>query len=435
MDASQAIFGHMDWRKLSNGTPRFSRLDTVGNQADDEARQRGHVRTLILESPAAEQSGMLREYICQRVAKVLGVAPKRLDVSCRLNDMGLDSLMAVELINQLENDLDVSFRSTEIMQQPTTQTLIELAMKQLEINDSGDDTPAVSQEAGTGTQGCLVPLQKGSDNKQALYCLHANDGKLDIYSGLADALPEPMPLIGIRSAWLIGERSQQLSLDELISQYVEDITRYQPAGPYHLAGFSHGGLLALLTAHRLEQQGAEVAFVALLDSNPAWIDPDVAREQVAQDLLEEFLSNILANRDTRDLAGLDLSALMDKLKTTELTRRSEVIRTTLSQLELDQAIKILLSDLIDSVEYHTALIEEMALPVIKAPIYAWETGSGVTDDYQPGERWAVHSLTGSYDTVIDCGHWELMETPNIQPVAEQLADLMQDDNRNKRCIA
>jgi len=344
MDATQAIFGHMDWRKLSNGTPRFSRLDTAGNQADDEARQRGHVRTLILESPAAEQSGMLSEYIRKRVGKVLGVAPNRLDVTGRLNDMGLDSLMAVELINQLENDLDVSFRSTEIMQQPTTQTLIELAMKQLEINDSGDDTQAGSQEDETGTQGCLVPLQKGSDNKPVLYCLHANDGKLDIYSGLADAMPEPLPLMGIRSAWLIGERSQQPGLDELINQYVEDIIRHQPAGPYHLAGFSYGGLLALLTAHRLEQQGAEVAFVALLDSNPAWVDPDVAQEDILHDLLEEVLSNILSNQDAEDLAGLDLAALVNRLKTTELTKRAGLIRTTLLELEQDQAIKILLGE-------------------------------------------------------------------------------------------
>jgi len=435
MDVTQAIFSHLDWRKVSNGAPRFSRLDTIGNQADDEAQQRGHIRTLILESPIAEQSGMLREYIRQRVGKVLGVAPDRLNVTGNLNEMGLDSLMAVELINQLENDLDVSFRSSEIMQQPTTQTLVELAMKQLEINDTGDDTQSVSQEGETGKYGCLVPLQKGTDNNPALYCLHANDGKLDIYSGLADALPEPLPLMGIRSAWLVGERSQQLSLDELISQYMEDIIRHQPTGPYHLAGFSYGGLLALLTAHRLEQQGAEVAFVALLDSNPAWTDPDVAREQSAQELLEGFLSNLLANQDAQDLAGLDLTTFTDKLKTTEFTKRAELIRTTLAQLELDQAIKILLGDLIDGIEYHTALIEEMTLPVVKAPIYAWETRSGVTENYQPGERWAVHSLAGSDDKVIDCDHWALMETPNIQPIAEQLADLMQDDIRNKRCSA
>ncbi|MCK5480190.1 MAG: SDR family NAD(P)-dependent oxidoreductase, partial [Gammaproteobacteria bacterium] len=431
MDATQAIFGHMDWRKLSNGAPRFSRLDTIGNQADDEARQRGHIRTLILESPVEEQSGMLREYIRQRVGKVLGVAPDRLDLSGRLNEMGLDSLMAIELINQLENDLDVSFRSSEIMQQPTSQTLVELAMKQLEINDSGDDTPAVSQEDETGTQGCLVPLQKGSDNKPVLYCLHANDGKLDIYSGLADALPEALPLTGIRSAWLAGERSRRLSLDELISQYVEDIIRHQPAGPYHLAGFSYGGLLALLTAHRLEGRGAEVAFVALLDSNPAWVDPDVARVDILQDLLDEVLSNILADPETRDMTGLDLAALVNKLKTTEATRRSELIRTTLfGQLEVDQAIKILLDELIDSIEYHTSLVEEMTLPVVKAPIHAWETRSDVTDNYRPGDRWAAHSLTGSDDKVIDCGHWALMDTPNIQPIAKQLADLMQDDNRD-----
>jgi len=42
----------------------------------------------------------------------------------------------------------------------------------------------------------------------------------------------------------------------------------QPHGPYHLAGHSFGGLVALEMAHQLRAAGEQVALLAILDSYP-----------------------------------------------------------------------------------------------------------------------------------------------------------------------
>ena len=48
--------------------------------------------------------------------------------------------------------------------------------------------------------------------------------------------------------------------------YLQEIRQVQPRGPYLLAGWSMGGLIALEAAERLRAAGEEVALVAMLDS-------------------------------------------------------------------------------------------------------------------------------------------------------------------------
>ena len=57
------------------------------------------------------------------------------------------------------------------------------------------------------------------------------------------------------------------SVAEMAGDYLEVIREVQPSGPYLLAGYSVGGYTAIEMARRLEQEGAQVPFVALLDSH------------------------------------------------------------------------------------------------------------------------------------------------------------------------
>jgi len=56
------------------------------------------------------------------------------------------------------------------------------------------------------------------------------------------------------------------SLTALAAAHVQALRASQPQGPYHLAGWSAGGLLAQEVAVQLQAQGEPVAFVGLLDA-------------------------------------------------------------------------------------------------------------------------------------------------------------------------
>lgn len=57
-------------------------------------------------------------------------------------------------------------------------------------------------------------------------------------------------------------------LDHLMAIYLTELRRRQPAGPYHLGGWSAGGILAYRAAEILISQGEQVTSLTLIDSPP-----------------------------------------------------------------------------------------------------------------------------------------------------------------------
>ena len=59
--------------------------------------------------------------------------------------------------------------------------------------------------------------------------------------------------------------SRSIRIDEIAASYVERIRAIQPTGPYHLAGFCFGGIVAYEATRQLEGAGEAVAQLAILD--------------------------------------------------------------------------------------------------------------------------------------------------------------------------
>jgi thioesterase domain-containing protein len=57
-----------------------------------------------------------------------------------------------------------------------------------------------------------------------------------------------------------------LTMDDMIADYAAALRGLQPSGPYHLAGWSTGGIYAFALAEALQRGGDEVALVGLFDT-------------------------------------------------------------------------------------------------------------------------------------------------------------------------
>ena len=62
-----------------------------------------------------------------------------------------------------------------------------------------------------------------------------------------------------------GDPAAVRSIDEMAAECTRGLRRFRPQGPYALAGWCAGGVIALEVARQLEQEGGEIAFVAMLD--------------------------------------------------------------------------------------------------------------------------------------------------------------------------
>lgn len=60
------------------------------------------------------------------------------------------------------------------------------------------------------------------------------------------------------------------SIEEMAATYVQEIRELQPSGPYHIAGFSFGVIVAHEIALQLQNLGASVGSLTFLDGTP-WI--------------------------------------------------------------------------------------------------------------------------------------------------------------------
>jgi polyketide synthase 13 len=114
-------------------------------------------------------------------------------------------------------------------------------------------------EAGTidGFVRTLRPRPEG-DSKVPVFVFHPAGGSTVVYEPLLNRLPGDTPMYGF-------ERVEG-SIEERAAAYVPKLVEMQGDGPFILAGWSLGGVLAYACAIGLRQLGHDVEFVGLIDA-------------------------------------------------------------------------------------------------------------------------------------------------------------------------
>lgn len=136
------------WRHLglrSSTSNRFADLcdeDAGGGDGKDGLA----IRKALLAAPESERKSILQDLLREKVANVLGADPEKVDLAKPLTDVGVDSLMAVELRNWIEGELRVKLPIVELMQGPTVDRLADVLLEQLV---SSDETAPSSTSTAT----------------------------------------------------------------------------------------------------------------------------------------------------------------------------------------------------------------------------------------------------------------------------------------------
>jgi polyketide synthase 13 len=114
-------------------------------------------------------------------------------------------------------------------------------------------------EAGTidGFVRTLRPRPEG-DSKVPVFVFHPAGGSTVVYEPLLNRLPGDTPMYGF-------ERVEG-SIEERAAAYIPKLVEMQGDGPFILAGWSLGGVLAYACAIGLRQLGHDVEFVGLIDA-------------------------------------------------------------------------------------------------------------------------------------------------------------------------
>jgi amino acid adenylation domain-containing protein len=167
-------------------------------------------------------------------------------------ELGGHSLLAIAVLERaraagMPFDLKALFASADLME--TAQ-----AIKQCE----GGAQPAQSLPTPLGA----ISIRHGQG--APLFLLHDGYGDELYFYALAKCLPVSIPIFGLPAPSL-GE-VQPVSVAAMAARMVGLIRAVAPTGPYRLAGWSFGGLLAWEIAHQLIEEGELISFLGLLDT-------------------------------------------------------------------------------------------------------------------------------------------------------------------------
>jgi amino acid adenylation domain-containing protein len=166
-----------------------------------------------------------------------------------LNDdffhLGGDSLTAVCILAELENETGVALPVCTLYKNPTIASLAEKVFR-------GDLEGLQS----------IISIQETGD-RRPFFCVHGLNGDPFTFFPLARHLPG-RPLYGFRA--FHGASFQNESISEMAVRYVEAMRSVQPSGPYLLGGYSGGGCVALEMCHQLQAQGTRAALLVVIDA-------------------------------------------------------------------------------------------------------------------------------------------------------------------------
>jgi phthiocerol/phenolphthiocerol synthesis type-I polyketide synthase D len=175
--ATQVLAVPVNWQQYREVYPAgsasalFSELAREEAEVHRQAAGTSERRNTLLAAEPTERRQLLQSYLSEQVARVLGLSPSRLDPQQSLSELGLDSLMAVELKNRIAVDLKVNVPVAKFLQgfsvaQAVTQVLDQLADEV--ANPSTPPVQAVVPPEKQHAERLLANLDQLSDEQVGL---------------------------------------------------------------------------------------------------------------------------------------------------------------------------------------------------------------------------------------------------------------------------
>jgi acyl transferase domain-containing protein/thioesterase domain-containing protein/aryl carrier-like protein len=210
---------------------------------------------------AEPQADALSQSIAGYWCSLLGVTDVR--AGDNFFDLGGHSLVAVRLFARIKRELGADLPLSALFERPTLGGFSAMVRSAL---GPGSQVPAaVPAESPLPTRaGPLVLIHPGQKGR-IIYCVHGAGGNVLNFHELGRSLGPDLTLYGLEAPGVDGGKPLT-TIEAMAELYLEAIRQVQPQGPYHLSGYSGGGVVAYEIAHRLQVAGQEVRSLQLLDT-------------------------------------------------------------------------------------------------------------------------------------------------------------------------
>ncbi|HXM54997.1 MAG TPA: thioesterase domain-containing protein, partial [Candidatus Dormibacteraeota bacterium] len=229
---------------------------------------------------AAAPADLLELRLLDTWQRVLGKA--EIGVRDSFFDVGGHSILALRLLSEVERDTGVAVPLAHLFEAGTVEAMAAALRGRAPL-------------AG----GHLVALQRDG-RRPPLYCVHPSGAGVIAYYGFARAMGAERAVYGLQGLGLGPAERADDRVEAMAERYLSAVRAHQASGPYLLAGWSLGGLVAYEMAQRLVAAGDDVSLLAMLEA-----EADVEPVSEVEDDAEALAVLIRLN------AGVGLEAELD----------------------------------------------------------------------------------------------------------------------------
>ncbi len=353
---------------------------------------------LPYEAPHNQTEEMLTELW----AEVLGIS--RVGRHDNFFDLGGYSLLAVTLMNRLRATTGSSLPLASLFRHPTPAGLAQLLY---------GPTPA--------TPSRLIPF-RATGTRPPLYCFDPSGSHVQAYRPLAAALSLEQPVFGIDSSDLWNLSRDDISMTAFAEDSADMLNEFQADGPYHLLGWSKGGVLALATAQALERRGRTVGFLGILDTQVQMrVEGDERLGSLSPYVLclpEEHQREILA-LDVRELHALqqELFALQKDQRLIHAIRWAADRGYVPKDLSLDVIMRgcVITRDTL-------AIMEAARFSPVVAPIAVWWCEETLRRHGDAPIDWSAYTTGGVEMYTASSDHANLVEDSRVHDTLDRILE-------------
>jgi amino acid adenylation domain-containing protein len=336
--------------------------------------------------------------------KILGVEP--IGILDDFFALGGDSMLAIGLMSQIKQRFNKELSVATLYQAATVEQQATLLKEQ-------EKALPWSPLVGIQPEGPKPPL----------FCVHPAGGHAMSYYALSQCLEKDQPLYGFQAYGLEEGQVPYKTAEEMAAFYVQTIKKAFPQGPYQLAGWSFGGLIAFEMAQQFKAQGEEVSFLAIFDTQLSDVltGGQMATEDNAEIIVNVF-SEMIPGLSLEVLRQLDYDGQLRYV--IEKSQENEMFPFETDFMTLKRLWEVLLTN-------------RQIIQIYKPKVYdgkitffqAAELGKGL--HFKSSLAWKQFSTEELDLHIIPGNHYIMVAPPQVEVLAEKMTRCLKQVNESK----
>ncbi|RCI13902.1 hypothetical protein L249_8273 [Ophiocordyceps polyrhachis-furcata BCC 54312] len=206
--------------------------------------------------------------LVEDIAQTIGISRDGVRLDASIFELGCKSMDLIRLKHRIDTRLGTEVPIVMLMKHPTARSMA--AALSILLGRSGSCSLGEGDAAASiiADYDPVVTFRPGG-SKTPLWLVHPGVGEVLVFIGLVQHMSDDdRPIYALRARGFEAGHKNFGSIEETVEAYVAAMRSRQPQGPYALAGYSYGTMLAFEMAKILEGEGDRVKFLGSFNLPP-----------------------------------------------------------------------------------------------------------------------------------------------------------------------